>query len=401
MSAKTIPVSAFKGLNNIADPLTLGASWLTVAENVDITEAGSVLRRDGYSKVLDAAPSGAYVTADYARTYLSNGNLLLRLYDDMSTRIVAGLTSTAPLYFTEVNGDVFYSNGIDKGIIRPDDALLAWDWPTPDTPDLAAVTGNLPQGQYQVLCTFFLPDGRETGSGVAAALTVDEGSALQITNIPQLPGLTTALYIAPANSEVFQFAFTTTRTAETWNASPDALGSELTTLLLNPPPETATVPMMWQGRAYLMEYLPNLDATVVWMSEPLGFHLFNLDETFLQVPGRGTLLAPTEGGLIIATERTIHLWDGDKLDRLADYGCVSPCGWAIDDDHKTGTDSGAVTYLWTTRGVCRAFPFANLTSSNFSVSSGASAGAAIVKKNGHKRFVVALEQGGAAFNKRS
>ena len=43
-------IKAFKGLNNASDPLRVGAGWLTVADNVNITDSGSIAVREGYSR---------------------------------------------------------------------------------------------------------------------------------------------------------------------------------------------------------------------------------------------------------------------------------------------------------------------------------------------------------------
>lgn len=398
MSAKTTLINIFKGLNNVADPLSLGLQWLTEAENVDVTEDGAVVRREGYAMALPGELHGAWSCDETGRMYMVNGDQLVRVMDDLSQRVLMTGLLPLPMYFTEVNGDVYFSNGPDKGIIRGDE-VREWAWTAPMTPSLSYVSGDLPAGTYQVLCTFMLADGRETGACVSEAITLPEGSALQINDLDQREGATTMIYIAPANSDVFQYAFSTTASSATWNAGAESLGAEIDGLY-DPAPQGGIVPVFHGGRMHLMEYLPSNDTTVVWVSEPLAFHLFRMDSSFVQVRGKGVLMCSTAQGLIIGTKTDIYLWDGTALTTLADFGCVSPHGWATDDERRFNGETEAATYLWTTRGVCRTFPFANLTGGKISVSSGQAAGAAIVKSNGHKRFVVALQKGGAAFNKR-
>lgn len=393
-AAKTI--SGFKGLNNVGDPLFLGMKWLTTADNVDVTEDGAVIRREGFVKVLTGVLSGAFSTYDFTRMYIVDSGALKRVYPDLSAvTLKTGLSSNS-MHWAEVNDHVYYSNGPDKGVIGPGDQVDQWSWPTPGTPDLAAVNGRLPAGTYQVACTFILPNGRETGAGDSNQISVDADSSLQITNIPQVADLVTNVYIAPADSAVFQLAFSTSRTAETWNAAPESLGVELLNQFLDSPPVNAVIPAFWKGRAYLMEYIAAQDVTVLWCSQPLGFHLFDLNANFKVIPGQGVLLAPTPDALIIGTTSHIYSLDAnDQLTTHADYGCVPGYGWSADVDN----DMNIV--FWTRRGICSALPFINLTLSQISVAPGVAAAAAIVRKNGRKRFLVALQSGGTAPNKRN
>ncbi len=385
-------ISRFKGLNNVGDPLSLGLGWLSKADNVDITESGKIVRRDGYEQVVAGAMTGAYATRDYRRMYVVDGGDLKSVNADLSLNTLRSGLSDAPMSWTEVNDQVFYSNGVDKGIIESDGTLLDWSWEVPGMPSVIAGSGVLPAGSYQVACTFLLPDGRETGSGAAALVVVPENSSLIIDNIPQVAGCMTAIYIAPANSTVFQHALDTVATAVNWNTSSDELGMELLNPQLAPPPLEATITAHWKGRLYLMQYLPSEDVTVIWMSEPLGYHLFDLKRGFISVPGKGVLLADAKDALIIGTESKIHSFDGEKLVDLAGYGAVAGQNVSYEDD-------GSI-YFWSTRGVCSALPFSNLTLNKISVDSGVSAAAAIIQVNGAKKYVVAVKSGGEIFNKR-
>jgi len=387
-------VEAFKGLNNVGDPMRLGLDWLVQADNIDIDDTGAISARAGHARTFSGALTGAFCTLDYSRMYVVDGDALRAMTaPDTAVTLATGLSS-APMYWAEVNSQVFFSNGTDSGIILGDHTRLAWAWTKPTAPSVAAVTGNLSAGQYQVCVTYTLWDGRTTGSSDPVAIELAEGQALQISAIPQLPGHITNVYIAPADSDVFQYAGSPTGTATVWNAPPESLGRDLTTLLLDPLPRGATVIQAWRGRVYAAEYLPGADATAVWVSQPLGFHLFNLAQDNVMVPGRVLMLAPHEDALIIGTDDYIATYDGKQLKNIADYGVVPGWCWTLDDD-----DSSVL--MWTTRGVCRGLPIANLTSSNVSVAPGIQAGAALIRSNGQKKFVVALHAGGTAFNQRN
>lgn len=380
-------VKAFNGLNNVDDPLNLGLSWLVRADNINITAAGRMEKRQGYSKHLAAVvpPQGAYTTIDHQHGYYVDAGSL-KTFDGAVLR--AGLTM-ANMHWAEVNGQVFFTNGIDSGTILPDNSVIPWSWPVPAAPTLRAVTGDLAPGLYRACCTYTLADGRETGPSEVSEFILADGQALQLTGIPQPGGAATNIYISSANSTVLQWAGSPTGSAMTWNASPDDLGAELQTKFMRPLPDGCGPIQFWRGRAYAAQYMPAASQTVVWFSQPLGFHLFNLAEDFIVLPGQVHMLAPHDDGLLIGTSRAVHAYTGDALVDLADYGVVPGHHWAED---------GTRTLFWTKRGLCAALPFNNLTEGQVSVAPGLSAGGTVVHSGGQKRYVVALKQGGQAFN---
>lgn len=379
-------ISSFLGLNSVTDPLRVGLGWLAQADNVNVTDTGGLTRRDGYSFVAAGSYTGIYTTLDFSRMYVVVGSVI----KDYVGNTLKDLTSTDPMYWAEVNTQVFFTNGTDSGVILPDSSVLPWEWQTPAVPGTAAVTGSLPAGQYQVRCTFTLPDGRETGASYVTELTLTEGQALQVTGIQTLSGHTTNTYIAPANSTVFQLAFSTTSlSAFTWNASPDDLGVELTNHQLSPLPRDTASIQAWGGRIYAAQYFASTDQTIVWFSQPLGFHLFNLAQDFFMVPGRVLMLAPHSDALIVGTDAATYAYTGEKLEQLAPYGVVPGQHWSEDDER---------ILFWTTRGLCAALPFKNLTEKQVSVAPGVHAGGCVVRSGGQKRYVAVLQQGGSPFN---
>jgi len=378
-------ISAFKGLQNVSDPLRLGMEWLVQADNVNITDTGAIAKRSGYSLNRAAAFASAYSTLDFSRMYLATATAI-QTFDGED---IAPLTTSAPVFWCEINKQVFFNNGTDNGVIMPDDTVLPWTWPTPTAPAVSAVTGALPAGTYQVRCTYILPDGRETGAGDPAEITLTGGQALQISAIPSLPGHVTNVYIAPADSEVYQLFAATTATAMVFNSSPDTLGRDLLNAFLDPLPPSTDVIQAWRGRVYAAQYMAAEDQTVLWFTEALGFHLFNLNSNFIIIPGRVLMLAPHDTALLIGTESRVYAYDGSKLDQVADYGVAPGQHWSKDDER---------VLFWSLRGLCSALPFANLTEKQVSVAPGVRAGGCVIRSGGQKRFVAVIQQGGSPFN---
>ena len=385
----------FKGLNNRREVLGGGSGWLRQADNINVRSDATLERRDGYLRVFAGAITSSYATLDHTRMYAIDGGDLKLINPDFSAVTLRSGLATAPLmHWSEVNNQVFFSNGVDSGILLPGGEVIDWAWPEPAVPQLVALSGQLAAGLYRVLCTFVLPDGRETGScPTAAVIALQADSSLQISGIPQEAGLTTRVYIAPADSTVFQLAFETSNTAELWNTSPDSLGVALTTYGLASRQPNWGVHQYWRGNIYTAEFLAQDDATAIFSTEALGFHLFNVSEKGFLVPGECIALIPHELGLIIGTKTQIYSFDGEKLTKLANYGVVRNNCWAFDDDDNS-------VFFWTARGVCRGLPFENLTDVNLSVPPGKAGGCSIIRTRGDKRFVVSLGEQGVAENQR-
>lgn len=380
-------IDRFKGLNNVSDPLRAGLGWLTQADNVNVTDTGALKKRSGYILALGGGFTGAYATLDEQRMYVIDGGQLKAITGPASSIVLQSGNSSTPMHWTEINDQVFFNNGTDAGIIQPDNAVEPWSWTAPDTPVLSAVTGTLPAGLYRVLCTYTLEDGRETGSCEQAEIVLTEGQALQIN---AQSGAN--IYIAPADSTVFQYAGQSTG-AFVWNSSPDDLGRDFVNDMLSPLPLGVDVIQAWRGRIYAAQYFPSEDQTAIWFSQPMGFHLFNLSSDFFMVPGRVTMLAPHDSALIVGTDKAVHAYNPEGLQLLAPYGAIPGQHWDVDNDKRI--------LFWTARGLCAALPFSNLTEKNISVAPGTSAGGCLIENGGQKRYIVALQQGGKAFNSSS
>ena len=407
-------ISDFHGLNNVTDPIKLDLSWAVQADNVDVDKHGNMRRCDGYTQFYTATNcTGAYTTKDLQRFYLVDNGSLLQLFADGSTVTLATGLSSNPCYFDEVNGVVYLGNGTDFWILTGEGAS-PWGVPTPGAPTaMVGSSGALTPGVYQIVCTFVDANGMEGSNGdvaiaavpTAVGLSVYQGSGsgnVLVTSIPSAAGYTTNVYATTCNGSTFYLI--ASGAGSNLNYFDQAnLGRELP--FWNTKPPRGTTPTFFAGRVYTSEYFPAEDYTIVWRSRPLEYHHFNYGREGIIVPGhvrvmkssRETTFNATErltqrgmgDFVLIGTDREIYSWDEDQLVLCAAYG-VAP-GWhAVDFKGKV--------YFWSLRGLCRALPFENLTEATVSVPPGLSAGAAVLEEDGTRRYVVALQKGGTAYN---
>jgi hypothetical protein len=399
-------VSSFTGLDNVHDPLTLGLGAQVQVDNVDITNKNHIVRMRGYKKVLsNTLNTGAYATKDLQRLYVVDNGNLLQVFPDMSSITLKSGLNAAPMYFTEVNGVVYYSNGIDFGTLDPD-GYEPWGIAQPASPTIADYGGgSLVDGVYQVVCTLVDANGMESSnSDVAVIATLTAAGRIFISNIQQTTGYTTNVYATKNDGDVFFLLRQNSGTSITYDATDyDTMGRELPFWNRNLP--RGSIPAYFGGRIYTAEWYPQTDTTTIWRSLPLHFHQFDPGGEGITVPGQVVGMCATRethftgnerltqkgvaDALLIGTDREIYTWDDDQLVLLASYGMVP--GWHI-------TEFRGKLYFWTLRGLCRALPFENLTESTVSVAPGLSAGGTVLERNGTHRYVAALHQGGVAFN---
>jgi len=398
-----VALKTFAGLNNTADTLRgypgrqglAPVTWqlLQQAENVDINDAGLLARRSGFTPFSEGTHiTSSFSTFDFSRLYIiDSGTLFVVNQDGSRVELATGLHGEA--FWAEANGEVYVSAGV-KLIITSNGEVRDWGVKTPTGGVVRNASGGLTPGVYQVCFAFIDALGREGGASPSTAVMCVDGG-LSIEGIPTDIGCNTAIYVA-AQGGVFRLEAVVPSTTSAFTFASLHGGRELTNQFLDPPPDGADKVAFYKGRFYAAEYMPEEDMTVVWFSEPLGFHLFNLNSSFLQIPGRVVQIAATEpkgsGYLMLSTERQVFLYNQTDLVSVADYGAVQGQNpdWGPDDK----------LYFWSKRGLCRVAPFENLTESNVSVAPGVHAAGSVFNQHGYSRFVVVLKGGGAAFNKR-
>lgn len=379
-------IRSFNGLNNVADALALDLSWFRKADNCIVTDRKKIKRAGGFvlRSITDNA-TGAYVTKDQQRLFLVDDGQLVQVNADFSRSVLAAGLSSAPMRYVEVNGLVYYTNGVDFGVIQ-DGRAQPWGIAPPSMPRMSAGTGRLPAGKYQACYALVDQRGVESGASDIAIIDVPADSQIVFSAIPQLSGFTTKIYVTARNAQVFHELTSEAGPSATYNCTPDQLGMELP--FPNSDVPRGTLPAFFDGQMYVAEVFAFADASVIWPSQDLHYHHFYYGDG-MALPGQVRLLRGFDDGLVIGTDRQIHLWDGEKLTTLAEYGVTAG---RHDDLHRKQL------YFWSLRGVCRALPFQNLTEGVVSVAAGASAGAAVVEQDGFRRYLVALQKSGTAYN---
>lgn len=392
--------SEFTGVVNTRSRKDIGLKALYVGDNVVITDTKKVARRAGYS-LLRAGVISAFGLSDWLYAVTAEG-ALLRLASPTDERtLVTGLTGT-DYDWADINGTGYFVNGVDAGIVRGDQ-YLPWRLTPPIGLSVVAVdAGTLPattlnvgatyvDATWRFCATYETADGRETAPSDVFELHASPATKLFRVTVPTGYARTN-VYVTEPDGTVFRLASSSTYATVT--ILPAAATRELTTYNDSPLPTGVYQIEFFQGRCFAAEYVPQQDVTIVWISEPLAFHLFNQGKDFFLLPGKLGVLIWCNDGMIWGTTNSIYQYkENGELNLLVEYGVIP--GMPGD------TDAESVAYFWTERGFCKAMPFENLSEKSISMAPGLRAASRMVYINGLQQFITVTQGGGLPFNQRT
>lgn len=344
----------FRGINTLDPETRLGLDELREALNLDIDKTGLVRRRAGYRIINSGEAHSLWAYEDLC--LFARGSELRRLNEDNTDNLVAsGLTLDAPVSFTEVNGEVYWSNGYQRGVIRGG-INHAWGLPIPANPILALLpSGGLPAGKYQACATLVDSTGREGPAGKTVSITLATPQAIELTlhsglTYPQIAHAN--LYLTPANGDKFYRVGTVTASAPNLLISGGYYTIPLRTQYLSSPPSGHLV-RYYRGRVWIAQ------ENTLWFTDALGYHLLDARRGFFLLPAPIDMLEPVEDGIFIAADKTYFLNgaqpDEMALSTVALMGAIRGTSVRVDGSHvqtEQGPMQGPVV-LWTSpKGIC-------------------------------------------------
>lgn len=396
----------FTGVVNTRSRKDLGLKELYDGTNVVISDTKKIVRRDGYSILRSGNVRSAYSCG--GKLYVVDGSTLYHMASVTDLRVLTtGLTGT-DYHWDDINGDAFFANGVDAGICRGD-AYLPWRLAVPAISGATVVSvgaGSSPafnmgatytEATFRICATYETADGRETAPSEVVVLR-----ASPLTNLIRVEVLSnyayTNVYVTSADGtapqRVARQASTVAGTTITLTFNPARAGADLTHSGTGSLPAGVTHACFNKGRCFAARYLPEARQTVVWFSKPLAFHLWDLANDYLLLPGELSLMLWNNKGVLLGTTQAIYQYsDEGELEMLVDYGVVP--GTAGD------TDPEGMAYFWTERGICKAMPFENLTEKDISMPAGLRATASMVYHNGQQQFIAVTQGASDNFNSRT
>lgn len=401
MAEAPAPVTGLRfqaGLNNKARETALPEGALRVCTNLDVTNQGTLKTRAGLR---------ALATGDWHSLYSHpHGYYLCAVHDGwLGVWRGAGFEPLveaveAPVRFTDLNGDVFWSDGQKTG--RIDAAGVAQPWglqPPAFTSVQAETTGGLDAGSYQIALTA-LYQGQESGALSPEPVAVMAGGGIQVT-VPTAPQpVQFSVYLTPPNgdsSALFQVE-TLAGGASALIGSRQPPGKRLESLrAVKPLPADHLV--TYKGRIWAAS------GTTVWFTDTLSPYWLFPEEGYYQFDAPVTLLEAAEDGLYIAAgERTYYLQGTNPMEmtqRPVMYaGAVAGCSTGafpyyvlIQEDGMARTRSCA--WLSTDGVFCIGRPggmISRVTDKGMALDVGSQGSLGFWQADGMRRFLMAVMQ---------
>lgn len=296
------------GENNIRDATELEVSQLRRCVNFDVLDNGDIHRRSGKTKIHNGTVVPRTMFSNGKRVlFVESGNLweLNRNIDNtwspMLVRIGVG---NHPMTYLDVNGDIFWSNQVQTGIIDTEGRDLPWGIKAPsDQPTVipADSGGDLVAGNYQVAITFLSDEGQESGSTLAKVVsTSGNAGSILITDIPTpVDGSSIQVYCSAVNGEILYRIGRIKPGAPSFRitSASNNLGMQLQTQFCDKPP-AGDVLEYHNGRIYIG------DENVVWFTDALRYGSVRFASNFMMFPERVTLMKAVADGIFICADKT-------------------------------------------------------------------------------------------------
>jgi hypothetical protein len=340
------------GENNLRRSTELEPTMLRRSVNYDITDTGDLLRRQGFAAVVNATvqPGSLFSNGDRC-LYVASGNLFELQYHlgEWRSLLVRLNVGSRRMAYVDVNGDIYWANGLNTGIFTSETEDLAWGLHAPvEQPNLYASLngGRLTTGTYQVAVTFVSERGEESGTGVAAEITLDETSTGSI-ELRDIPASTEAkwvrIYASTPNGEGLYRVTDILNgiTSHRITAIDNAVDIKLQTQHGIKPP-AGDVLEYFNGRIYIGQ------GNVVWMTEPLRYGLVKPHKSFLMFPSEVTVIKAVTDGIFICADKTYWISGTDttafQQREVLPYGAVKGTGIDIPDSDNVAwfSERGAI-----------------------------------------------------------
>lgn len=319
MSERTVKLGSFApGINNRLEPTKLATTlpdrsagtYLYGADNVDLGGDGYLKRRPGRERVLTANchslwgdQMGAYVVADDALAKLS-------MLNEATAGLITVRNAIGPYpvsYSRGADGDVYWSNAIViRRIANSADRPIAPSAPNPE-PVCTITSGALAAGQYLIAFTQQTIDG-ESPATTVRALDLPANSGVSIASATSV-----CVYMSACDGDVL--------TLQALNITAGTVVTHVNNTTRCMTLNRAVMPAgqivrHFQGRMLVAA------GTVMYVSDPYYYGLYNPSAGYIPFPSAVTVIAPTDNGVYICADKTYWLSnvESGELQEVLPYG---------------------------------------------------------------------------------
>ena len=354
---KYIDITAVNGVRNDVAPERFVLGDLTYARNVDIDDTGKTTRRAG--TLLRAAGAAHSAWSDGAYGYVVQGGVLHRF------GAVGALTPIVPVTGTKVryvliNGEVYWSDGITKGIINSAGVNRSWGVAPPAMLTGTDIFGTLKPGTYLATATFVTAGGKESGAPQAIATVCNQGglmlTGIPVSTDPQVIGRN--LYISDVDGDLPMLAVEMDNIATTYSyRTAVPLTIPVRNSFVAPPPVCTAAMCYYNGRAYVAS------GPFLFYSLPFEYDSFDTRNGFLAFDSDIQIITNVKDGIYVGTDTQTVFLAGTNPEEftmrpVSPYGAimgtalvVSGDVLAVPESKETGAPTEAAVMWMSKRGL--------------------------------------------------
>lgn len=346
MAERAVSTAGFpKGLNTRMPTISSPDGSARKVENVDIYDDGRVRRRKGTTLTFSGVVHSVFGAGTHGFAVVDNDLSIIQ--NDTATTVRASV-GTGRVWYLNLNGKTWWSNGIDYGVTDAAGTDGTWALATPPTPICTpSSTGGLYEGGYQLAVSYLTATGEEGGWVASTLVNVAAGGGIAVTGLPTVAPSSEVtqyrLYVTGANSTTqYRYGDYPIGTAAVTVTKTATLGEPETTSGLLPFP-ACTHLTYYRGRVY------GVTGNVLWYSEPIRYRLCDLQKNFIMFDSDITMVADVLGGLYVSDSNTTWFLSGEepnKFQRILALPYPAVFGSSVKDT-KTGA-----AYWFSSRGWC-------------------------------------------------
>lgn len=279
------------GIDNRSLETQLADGALRVCINLDIDKNGALRTRAGARLVSAGDFHSFFEHPNHTFSLVAKDGSLCRMAGD-SFVILRTLSTNARIYYAELNGDVFWSNGSDQGMVTASGDVSYWGILTPSQPTCVAITtGGLRAGTVRVTQTAIAPSGFESGAPAPASIDIIQGGGVQVT-VPV--GASFRVYATEPDGSEFRQIGGTWPSGSVLTIDRYPKGKLLESLLAVRPPASRFI-TVYKGRIWFAT------DNVIWFTGALSPHWLFPKECTLQLPEAITMMGAVDDGLFVGT----------------------------------------------------------------------------------------------------
>jgi hypothetical protein len=334
MPIKPLPITTFKGMNNIKGRATT-LDEPKVILNATVGNDGVLQKRSGYTKKLSLTNGHSLWSEGDYLLYVDNGSLYISFDGVSRTSLAVVGVWGERLSYVKVGSLVYISCSTWNGVYdEKTNSVRAWGLVPPAKPTLVySAVGGLIPGIYTVCLTTEEADGRLSGNSPIAAIELTVVGGITITNFPS----GAVAWITDPSGNTFYYA----GKISTITAQPGMV--KLPSLWSSPPPMLSNL-CIHGGRIY------GSSGSILYYSKPFGYEWFDIYSDLNVFASDIWMIARTSYGLFVGFEDEVVFVSGTDP-KKAEYARVGDGvikGSLVYCD-RMGQDYGDNVPVWMTK----------------------------------------------------